>query len=54
MYKYTFSPILGNKVIIKEENNIRISFIDPSPGNTEYEAYLEWVAEGNVAEEWNQ
>ena len=22
--------------------------------NTDYQAYLAWVAEGNVAEEWNQ
>lgn len=26
--------------------------IPPDPQNTDYVAYLEWVAEGNTAEEW--
>jgi hypothetical protein len=30
-----------------------ISFIPISETNTDYQAYLAWVAEGNVAEEWN-
>jgi hypothetical protein len=52
MYKFIISPT-GSKVIIKEEGNVRLSFLDPSPGNTDYEAYLAWVAEGNEAEEWS-
>ena len=48
MYK---KQIFGeHAVIIKDEPGVRISFMDPSPGNTEYEAYAAWVAEGNTPE----
>jgi hypothetical protein len=30
-----------------------ISFIPMSETNIDYKQYLEWLAEGNVAEEWN-
>jgi hypothetical protein len=52
MYKFTTS-LSNSKVIIKEEGNVRLSFLDPSPGNTDYQEYLAWVAEGNEAEEWS-
>ncbi len=51
MYKYKIHS-LGTKTIILEKDGFLISFVDPSLGNTEYEKYLKWVAEGNVAEEW--
>ena len=41
------------KIIIKEEEGFMISFQDLPSTNTEYQKYLAWVAEGNVAEEWN-
>ena len=50
MYKYKIFE--NRKMIIKEEGNVRLSFLDPSPGNTDYETYLAWVAEGNEAKEW--
>ena len=40
------------KYIIKIENDVKY-FIPPDPANTDYKQYLEWVAEGNVAEEWS-
>ena len=30
-----------------------LSHIPMDEGNTDYQTYLKWVAEGNVAEEWN-
>ena len=30
-----------------------VSFIPISETNIDYKQYLEWLAEGNVAEEWN-
>ena len=36
-------------VFLVEQN----SWIPTDPDNTDYQQYLEWVEEGNVAEEWN-
>ena len=35
---------------VKTEVGKRITFIPFAPGNTDYQEYLEWVAEGNTAE----
>ena len=39
---------LGDKCI-KKDDQMLIPFADD---NSDYQAYLAWVAEGNIAEEW--
>jgi len=34
-------------------SNNTVWHVPPDPANTDYQAYLDWVAEGNTAEEWN-
>jgi len=49
MYKYT---IRGNeKIIILEQGNVVYS-IPENLENADYQKYLEWVTEGNEAEEY--
>ena len=50
-YKKDISPS-GSEVIIgiDNERNVHMS-IPQDEANTDYKAYLAWVAEGNVAEE---
>jgi hypothetical protein len=51
MYQILTTP-MGNAIIVLEKDGIRLSF-EPKEDNTDYQTYLAWVAEGNVAEEWN-
>ena len=50
MYKIT-KTIFGSTVIIFEKEGLHLSFIEDE-ANTDYQAYLAWVAEGNTATEW--
>jgi hypothetical protein len=46
MYQLT-KPIFGTAVasVVNKENNTLIPF---DPANTDYQAYLKWLAEGNT------
>jgi len=47
MFTYKLSPdYMGqtNLTIIRSDG----AFIPPNPDNTDYQAYLKWVAEGNT------
>ena len=46
MYKLNKNEITGKtEVVIKLDNNLYIPFDE---ANTDYQAYLKWVAEGNT------
>ena len=50
-YKVGTSPIDDVEFIAKIVDGV-ISFVPIDPANRDYQEYLEWVEEGNVAEEW--
>ena len=46
---YTYKKISDDdKIILRKEDN---AFIPFDEANSDYQSYLEWVAEGNTAEE---
>jgi hypothetical protein len=48
MYKLIKSNFTGNvDSVLNLENHLNIPF---NPDNTDYQAYLKWVAEGNTPE----
>jgi hypothetical protein len=50
MYQQTFDKItnaVSTKVVKRIEDN---AFIPFDPANTDYQAYLKWVAQGNTAQ----
>ncbi len=49
-YKIVYDPYTSTPATIKLEG---VGFIPIDEANSDYQAYLAWVAEGNTAEEWN-
>jgi hypothetical protein len=44
---YTYKIIQGAKIIIRHDGDSVSSFAE-NPANTDYQAYLKWVSEGNT------
>ena len=49
---YRTQQVMDTTVIWYEKDGVRVSFVDPSPDNADYQRYLEWVAAGNSPEPW--
>ena len=46
MYKLILDKITGQSLVVKRLSDN--TFIPTNPDNTDYQAYLKWVAEGNT------
>ena len=42
---------MGQDLIIYQENGFTVSFCAVE-GNTDYQEYLEWIAQGNTPQPW--
>jgi hypothetical protein len=43
----------SDEVVIRIDEDETMWSIPPDSGNSDYQAYLAWVAEGNTATEWS-
>lgn len=47
---YKKQTVQGTNIVWYDKEGFRISFVDPSEGNSDYQQYLAWLAEGNEPE----
>lgn len=50
-YYATTDPMTNNVIIIRLDGNVMTSFME-DPANPDWQAYQEWLAEGNTPEPW--
>ena len=50
IYKFIIDPISKEVNGVKTETSSQVKLIPLNEENTDYQTYLEWVAEGNTAE----
>ena len=50
-YYTTSDPMTGATIIIRIDGDSMSSFAE-NPENSDYQAYQEWLAEGNTPEPW--
>jgi hypothetical protein len=53
-YIWQYTDFMNNEcqAIMAKTSNGQVLGIPVDEGNTDYQAYLSWVAKGNTAEEW--
>jgi len=53
VFNHTNSDGSTENCIVKLTDGSGVQTFPQDPANADYQQYLEWLEEGNVAEEWN-